>query len=68
MGRQEDAMLYTIGTLHRLMKKGFISGAMFDLTSKGLEEFKKLKESGFRPNKAELEKCMLSLQNYGRGK
>ena len=65
--RQRKLIVYVLGLLSELKKIGAIQGGSHELTSKGLEEFKKLNEEGFgqRVTREELEYTMMMLQRTG---
>jgi hypothetical protein len=64
--RMTKAILYVVGTLEELKKNEYIKGGNVEISSKGSEGFKLLKESGFKPTKEEIDMAMYVIQNNGK--
>ena len=52
--RWVNVWIYVIGTLMELKEKGLVEGDGYQLTMNGVVEFKKLKDSNFRPTEEEV--------------
>jgi hypothetical protein len=63
MTREEQVMLFILGTMQGLIDKGLVKGGWVRLSPTGMDEYRALAATGFSPTDAEIEGCMRVLQS-----
>lgn len=56
--RDEQVLIFVIGTAEGLKAKGLLTGGPADLAPAGRAEYERLKASGFRPTDEEIQAAM----------